>query len=153
MTPRTYEYEVSLAATPLDAMVEAGGRVALSVSTPPELGGAPDRWTPEHLLLASLSSCFWTTYQALARRRGLEVRRLTCRANATVAKSNRGLVLVDTRLAVDVDVNPADFALARALLRDAEERCLISRSLKVPTVVEAVVTSTSRLAEASPPEA
>ena len=51
------------------------------VATPPEFaGGVPDMWSPEHLFLSSLSSCFMTTYLAITEKSKLAIANFECNA-------------------------------------------------------------------------
>ena len=40
----------------------------INFAAPPEFGGEPGLWTPEHLLLAAVSTCFVATLRAVAGR-------------------------------------------------------------------------------------
>ena len=143
MSQKTYEFTTTLRATGSDAIVSEPPLPALSVDAPKEFGGEGNHWTPEHLLLASVSSCFFTTYRALAHRQGLAVEEIVCRGHATVAKGRTGLELTGVRLAVDIEVSAADLEKAHALVQEAERRCIVSRGLSIPVKVNAVVTSKS----------
>jgi organic hydroperoxide reductase OsmC/OhrA len=50
----------------------------LHVATPPIFGGQGKPWTPEHLFLSSISSCFMTTYLAFAQKSGFEISFFYC---------------------------------------------------------------------------
>jgi len=50
----------------------------LHVATPPEFGGQGKPWTPEHLFLSSISSCFMTTYLAFAKKFHFEIYHFEC---------------------------------------------------------------------------
>ena len=49
------------------------GLPAVTVASPPEFGGPGGLWSPEHLFVAALASCYMTTYLAIAERSRLEV--------------------------------------------------------------------------------
>ena len=38
----------------------------INFSSPPEFQGEPGLWTPEHLLVASVATCFLATFRAIA---------------------------------------------------------------------------------------
>ena len=40
---------------------------SFSVSTPPEFGGPEGEWSPEHLFLSSITSCFMSTYLVICK--------------------------------------------------------------------------------------
>jgi peroxiredoxin-like protein len=52
----------------------------IQVATPPEFGGEGNPWTPEHLFLSAISSCFMTTYLAFAKKLGFEISHFDCNA-------------------------------------------------------------------------
>jgi peroxiredoxin-like protein len=55
---------------------EATGTI--HVATPPQFGGEGKPWTPEHLFLSSVSSCFMTTYLAFADKLNFHISGLDC---------------------------------------------------------------------------
>ena len=50
----------------------------IHVATPPEFGGEGNPWTPEHLFLSSISSCFMTTYLAFAKKLHFDISHFRC---------------------------------------------------------------------------
>ncbi|MFM9910293.1 MAG: OsmC family protein [Chitinophagaceae bacterium] len=52
----------------------------LHVATPPAFGGEGKPWTPEHLFLSSISSCFMTTYLSFAKKLQFEIAHFDCNA-------------------------------------------------------------------------
>ena len=46
-------------------IARAGNRMPLLVGPPPEFGGTESTWSPEHLLAASVASCYVTTFLSL----------------------------------------------------------------------------------------
>lgn len=48
------------------------------VGMPPAFGGEGKSWTPEHLFLGSISSCFMTTYLAFAKKLQFKISNLEC---------------------------------------------------------------------------
>jgi len=67
-----------LASTNGAATVSAPPRPVIVTGPPPEFGGDPEAWSPEHVLLAAVSGCLWSTFRALAARKGVAVRRMQC---------------------------------------------------------------------------
>ena len=54
---------------------------AIEIATAPVFkGGVPDTWTPEHLFLGALSGEYMTTYLAIAEKRNLPVKEISCNA-------------------------------------------------------------------------
>jgi peroxiredoxin-like protein len=57
---------------------DAAGTV--HVATPPVFGGEGKPWTPEHLFLSSINSCFMTTLLAFAQKSGVTISGFECNA-------------------------------------------------------------------------
>src|SRR5262245_4837508 len=67
MKPLPHLYEVTLSSAPKGyATLSTDGAPALRSAPPRDFGGPGDAWSPEHLLLASLESCFLFTFRAVA---------------------------------------------------------------------------------------
>jgi peroxiredoxin-like protein len=52
----------------------------IHVATPPEFGGSGKPWTPEHLCLGAISSCYMSTYLSIAKKMKFEISHLSCNA-------------------------------------------------------------------------
>jgi organic hydroperoxide reductase OsmC/OhrA len=50
----------------------------LHVATPAAFGGEGKEWSPEHLFLSSMSSCFMSTYLAIAKKVGIAISHFEC---------------------------------------------------------------------------
>ena len=50
----------------------------IDVATPPEFGGEGKPWSPEHLFLSAVSSCFMTTYLAFAKKLQFNIAAFEC---------------------------------------------------------------------------
>lgn len=146
----------------------------LAFSAPPEFQGEAGVWTPEHMLVAAVASCFITTFRAIADLSkfdapGLEVtvegfvekaergdQRLgeispfTQGAEGTLKKQDHGYrftrVFVRPRLTV---ANEADRDRGLRLLEKAERSCLVSRSLRSEIVLEPEVAISGHLPAAA----
>jgi peroxiredoxin-like protein len=106
-------------------------------AAPPQFGGMEGRWTPEHLLLTSLASCFTTTFQAVAESSKFEYRDLQVEAEGEVRKAESGYsfgsVVIRPTLAIP-DESKRERALA--LLNKAKAVCMVSKCLADPPRVE-----------------
>jgi organic hydroperoxide reductase OsmC/OhrA len=58
----------------------------INFAAPPEFGGEPGLWTPEHLLLAAVSTCFVATLRAVAGASKLEFDGVECPVEGRVEK-------------------------------------------------------------------
>ncbi len=114
----------------------------LSFSAPPEFGGTAGQWTPEHLLLASVVSCYVATFTAIAEinRFKFEGLKVTCEAELIkVAGGMRfGTITVRPRLTLADDTQREQ---AQLLLEKSKKACIISRSLAAEVAMEAEIDS------------
>jgi organic hydroperoxide reductase OsmC/OhrA len=99
-------------------------------SAPPEFGGEPGTWTPEHFLVAAIASCFIATFQAVARASKLEFQGLEVSVEGVLEKDDHGFRFTKVALR-PVLILCADVDRERALrlLEKSEKICLVTRSL------------------------
>jgi peroxiredoxin-like protein len=124
-------------------IVEAEGSIprTINFAAPPEFGGEPGLWTPEHLLLASVSTCFVATFRAVAEASKLEIRGLEVAIDGTIEKQEGGFRFTTITLRPQVILlREQDRERAVRLLEKAERVCLVSRSILAsmhlgPTIV------------------
>src|SRR5690606_40910366 len=82
----------------------------VEVATPPEFPkGMPGIWSPEHLFTAAVSSCFMTTFLAIAENSNLEFESLTCPAEGVLDKKDGKFAMTEILLKPIVTIpNEAD---------------------------------------------
>lgn len=103
---------------------------ALYVSTPPKFGGRGKPWTPEHLFLSAISSCFMTTYLAFAKKMKFGISHLECNAIGQIE-------LVDGRYQfTHINLFPKIYIAEESVrekaslaLEKTHKNCLISNSI------------------------
>jgi organic hydroperoxide reductase OsmC/OhrA len=133
--PFPHHYRVALVAEERGASLLAPPRPPIFGGAPPEFDGRDDVWSPEALLLASVSLCVETTFRALARRRELLLLGWTSRSEGIVDKTATGLAFTAIQIEADLDVRAEDVERAKQLAATVERHCLISNSLKTPVTV------------------
>lgn len=110
----------------------------IEVATPPEFpGGVEGIWSPEHLFVASVSSCLMTTFTAIAEYSKLDFEELTVPATGIMSNESGKFVMSEIILRprlVIMDEDRKDKALR--ILQKAEEACLITRSIKTEVKLE-----------------
>lgn len=104
----------------------------IEVATPPDFPkGIAGIWSPEHLYIGAISSCFMTTFLAVAENTKLEFTSFTCNARGTVEKSDGKFQIQDIVLKPKVTVPSSKFIeKALRVLQSSEKNCLISNSIK-----------------------
>lgn len=113
-----------LEATGIDYMVV--------VATPPEFpDGLQGIWSPEHLLLGAISSCFMSTFLSIAKRRQLAFTGFTCNAKGKVGRVNGKYSFTQINVFPLVTLaGESSRQLAEQVLQRASGACLVSNSLR-----------------------
>jgi len=103
----------------------------IEVATPPEFPkGMAGIWSPEHLFTAAVSSCFMTTFLAIAENSNLEFLGLECPAEGILGKAEGKFAMTEIMLRPVVSIaNEADREKAEKIMIKAEKACLISNSI------------------------
>ncbi|MEX2336439.1 MAG: OsmC family protein [Fulvivirga sp.] len=103
----------------------------IEVATPPEFPkGMAGIWSPEHLFTAAVSSCFMTTFLAIAENSKLEFTNLTCPAEGILDKKEGKFAITEIVLKPVLSIpNEADREKAEKIMIKAEKACLISNSI------------------------
>ena len=143
MKPLPHRYQVHLTGTPSGyGEVTTAGVPVLRTAPPPEYDGPGDAWTPEHLLLAAVESCFLFTLRAIARASQLEFSSLDVDATGLVEHRDRVTRFTDIVLRPRIVVAAhTDRDRVWHVLEKTERVCLVSASLSTiirlePEIVE-----------------
>jgi peroxiredoxin-like protein len=104
----------------------------LHVDAPPEFKGHEGSWTPEHLFVGAVNTCFMTTFLAIAENSKLDfVSFKTAAAGKLEKLEGRGFQMTEVTLRPRLIIsNARDAERASRILEKAEKHCLISNSIK-----------------------
>jgi len=120
--------------------LEHGAPRIIHFSAPPEFGGEPGVWTPEHFLLAAVSSCFIATFKAVAKASKLEFQGIEVDITGLLEKEAGGFRFTTITLRPAVIVySDESREIAVKLLEKSEKVCLVSRSLSSKIELESKV--------------
>jgi peroxiredoxin-like protein len=138
MTPLPHHYSVRLTGgLEGHATVTADGIPDLRSAPPLDFGGPGDAWSPEHLLLAAVETCFLFTLRAVATASKVGFTALEVRGEGTVDRVDGVTrfteIVLRPRLVL---VNGADRDRALRVLEKSEKSCLVSASLATPIRLE-----------------
>ena len=116
-------------------------RPHVQVDAPPEFKGHEGVWTPEHLFVAAVNSCFMTTFLAIAENSKLEFLSFSADAKGKLEKlDDRGFIMTEIVLRPKLLISHArDAERAGRILEKAEKNCLISNSIKTEMKLESEV--------------
>jgi peroxiredoxin-like protein len=131
--PTVFYYE-----TEIEWIKEKDGQIkgptlpAVSVGAPPEFKGREGQWTPEHLFVASINTCFMLTLLAIA-----ENSKLTLLSFSSTAKGKLEKVPGSGYQITEIVVKPRvvissveDLGRIGRVVEKAKENCCISNSIK-----------------------
>jgi len=134
--PHLYDVQISGGATGY-ATLRAEGLADLRAEAPRDFDGPGDAWSPEHLMLAAVESCFLLTLRSVARASKLEFTSLELAGQGTVDRKEGVTrfteIILRPRLKVPAGT---DMDRARRVLEKSEKTCLISASLTTPIRLE-----------------
>lgn len=104
----------------------------LKVDAPPEFKGHSGVWTPEHLFVGSVNTCFMTTFLAIAENSKLEFSGFDVKADGKLEKiEGQGFAMTEIVLRPKLTIrNIGDDHRARLILEKAEKHCLIANSVR-----------------------
>ena len=141
MKPLPHAYDVKLTGGPTGyATVSVEGAPPLRSAPPLDFDGPGDAWSPEHLLVAAVETCFLFTLRAIARASRVEFTALELSATGTVNTQDGVMRFTEIVLRPKLTL-PAGADRDRALraLDKSERSCLGSASLATPIRLEAQV--------------
>jgi len=108
---------------------------AVHVATAPEFGGKKGEWSPEHLFLSSITSCYMSTYLAFVNKLTFENIDFECSATGQVdlvdGKYKFTFIHVYPRAYVK---NESDREKAELAMAKAKRYCLISNSINAEII-------------------
>ena len=131
MEPHKYHVDLSWSSDRKGEVSSPVLNQKIEVATPPEFPkGMPGIWSPEHLFTAAVSSCFMTTFLAIAENSSLEFTSLTCPAEGILDKKEGKFAMTEVILKPVLTIpHEADRDRAERILQKAEKACLISNSI------------------------
>jgi organic hydroperoxide reductase OsmC/OhrA len=141
MKPLPHVYEVSLTGGADGyAQVSSAGIPLLQSAPPLDFDGPGDAWSPEHLFLAAVETCFLFTLRSVARASKLDFVSLELSGEGKVERKDSVTRFTEIVLRPRLRVaRGADKERALRILEKSEKACLVSASLSTPIKLEPVV--------------
>lgn len=103
----------------------------ITVATPVEFGGEGNEWSPETLLLASVNSCFMSTFLVFAKKFGVNYAGISCRTTGEVEMVDGHFEFTTIDVFPRIQLGSADMEeKVKLALEKTEKYCLVSNSLK-----------------------
>ncbi len=110
----------------------------IECATPPEFpNGVPNIWSPEHLFVASINSCYMATFLAIASNFKLEVESFSCNTIAKLEMVESKYQITTAEMSPVVKLNnPADAEKVMRVLEKAKAGCLVTNSMKTEITIK-----------------
>ena len=132
-----YETEIEWQADK-HGQVQGSGLAPITTGAPPEFKGRAGDWSPEHLLVASLNSCYMLTFLAIA-----EFSKIAIVSFSSSAKGKLEKVAGSSYQVTEIVVKPRvviasvdDLARMPRVFEKAKENCFVSNSIKSAIKIE-----------------
>lgn len=125
------------------------GQGCIEVATPPQFPkGIPGIWSPEHLFTAAVSSCFMTTFLAIAENSKLNFKSFECKAIGVLDQVEGKFMMSEIVLKPEVTIEDAsDQGRSLRILQRTEMSCLISNSIRSKVTMIPSIKFSKSLAE------
>jgi len=113
----------------------------IEVATPPQFPkGVEGIWSPEHLLTASVNSCFMTTFLAVAENSRVDFKSFTCDASGKLEQIDGKFLMTEVTLNPTLVITKEeDKDKALRVLEKSEKACLISNSIKAKVILNPTI--------------
>lgn len=100
------------------------------VATPPAFGGDEKEWSPEHLFLGAIASCFMSTYLYFSRKMKFQIAHMECNAVGQVELVEGKFKFTHVGVFPSIYVSDETlFELADSAMLKTKNSCLISNSI------------------------
>ena len=106
----------------------------IRVATPKVFGGEGRDWSPEHLFLGAVCSCFMTTYLAFAKKMSLNIARLECDVTGQIQLTEGRYQFTHIDVFPKVYVEASLIEKAGLALQKTQKYCLVSNSIKAEVI-------------------
>ena len=136
---KTYFYEAEVEWTGAkDLKLSGGKQPAIAAGAPPEFQGREENWSPEHLFVASLNSCYVLTLLAIAEFSKVPVVSLSSTGRGKLEKvKGGGYQITEIRLRPTIVISSGnDMARMPRIFEKAKENCFVSNSIKSAIEIE-----------------
>lgn len=114
------------------------GLTAITAGAPPEFNGREGQWSPEHLLVGSMNTCYLLTLLAIAENSRIKIVSCSSSAQGKLEKvAGAGYQITEIVVKPKVVVGTAgELPRMPRILDKAKENCFISNSIKATIKVE-----------------
>lgn len=110
----------------------------ITCATPPEFpGGVAGIWSPEHLFVAAINSCYMATFLAIASNFKVELEAFSCKTSAKLEMADGKYQFTRAEMFPVVKLADAgkDSEKAERIAEKAKSGCLVTNSMKTEIIL------------------
>ena len=114
----------------------------IECATPPEFpNGVPGIWSPEHLFVAAINSCYMATFLAIAQNFKIEIENFSCKTIATLEMVEGKYLITKAEMFPVIKLADAenDTEKAQRVAEKAKAGCLVTNSMKTEIILSAQI--------------
>jgi organic hydroperoxide reductase OsmC/OhrA len=114
----------------------------IECATPPEFpNGVPNIWSPEHLFIASINSCYMATFLAIAHNFKVEIEDFSCKTIAKLEMVEGKYLISQAEMFPVVKLKnvETDTDKAQRIVEKAKAGCLVTNSMKTEILLKAII--------------
>jgi len=140
-TPRVYEYKTETEwKEGKEGILKAPQKDDVRIGCPPEFGGEPVYWSPEHLLVASVDICIMTTFLDKLGKSDCKISsyRSSAMGKAQLVKGVFKFKTIEIKPNVIVG-KKEDVEKVKELLQMSAEECMVSNTLNIKVDMKPVI--------------
>lgn len=141
---RTFTYRTAAEwAEARNGFISSNGKPRIAISSPPEFRGNAAAWSPEEMFVASVEACHMINFLAFAERKEIPILGYASHANGVLEMAEGEYRFTRIVLFPTITVSAAaDEGSVLALLREAQQHCLVTNS--IASIVEVNPTIVTR---------
>ena len=136
--PRVYEYRTETEwKDGKEGVLRATQKHDVQIGCPPEFGGKPVYWSPEHLLVASVEICIMTTFLDLLARNSCKISSYKSKTvgKAQLVSGKFKFKAIEVKPVVIINDSEEKDKISNLLYKSAE-RCMISNTLNIKVEIK-----------------
>jgi len=137
-TPRVYEYEIETEwKEAKEGVLQSDKKPDVRIGCPPEFGGDPVYWSPEHLLVASVDICIMTTFLDLVKKETISLVSYSSKATGKAQLVDGIFKFKTIEITPDITISHKENVLAiRKLINQSAEKCMVSNTLNIKVMMK-----------------
>lgn len=114
----------------------------IECATPPEFpNGVPNIWSPEHLFVAAINSCYMATFLAIAYNFKVEIADFSCKTTAKLQMIDGKYLITQAEMFPVIKLSNVEKNIEKTqlIVEKAKAGCLVTNSMKTEILLTATI--------------